>query len=183
MEYETALAKSWRELEGLADGNSYRVKFLADEYDIDIKYRRALSLSCNAPAQPFVAILLLHYLRRRLAGLPPSAGRWISFRELPGGEGYYPAFKKRVIRRIEKKYGAAPDAFCESAWRLGGAGSDLADAAARIELFDGVPVLVELWRADEEFGPSAGMLFDESVKEIFCTEDIVVMSEFLASQI
>ena len=64
-------------------------------YTIDLDKRTILSDSCNVPAKEYVAIILLHYLARKtlLKGLPPPTGEWIDFKELDGGEGYYPAFK------------------------------------------------------------------------------------------
>ena len=56
-----------------------------------------LSFSCNIPAKDYTSILVLHYLARKLKGLPPVKGEWISFKELPGGEGYYPSFKKNMM--------------------------------------------------------------------------------------
>jgi len=38
-------------------------------------------------------------------------------------------------------------------------------------------------RGDEEFGPEANILFDKSITDIFCTEDIVVLSEHAAAHI
>jgi hypothetical protein len=183
MEYETALTKSWIELKGLLTDKKYPVRFLADEYEVDTETGKVLSLSCNTPAQPFVAILVLHYLKQVLIGLPPVSGRWIAFQELVGGQGYYQAFKKRVLKRIERKYGQTPDALLESAMRFKGEKSDLADVAVKIEPFDGAHVLLEIWRGDDEFGPSVDMLFDKSIENMLCTEDVVVMSEFIASQI
>jgi len=50
-----------------------------------------------------------------------------------------------------------------------------------VDVFKGVPVLVELWAGDDEFGPEANMLFDKSIRDIFCIEDIVVLGGFVAS--
>ena len=59
----------------------------------------------------------------------------------------------------------------------------LADAAIVIEIFQKVPLLITFWRADEEFGPECNVLFDTSISDIFCTEDVVVLSEFVAHNI
>jgi len=183
MEYEVALTKSWTDLETLAEKRSYDVRFLADRYDVDLDKRQVLSLSCNAPASAHASIIILHYLKESVVGLPPIQGKWIAFQELVGGGGYYPTFTKRVTDRIATKYGKDPQAIIGSGVRLGGSKAELADFSVVINAFDGVPILVELWKADEEFGPSADVLFDKTIEKIFCTEDIVVLSEFLVSQI
>jgi len=183
MEYEAAIAKAWRDLEGLAGEKKFSVKFLSDTYEVDLEKKKVLSLSCNAPAQVYASILILHYLKEKIAGLPPVKGEWIAFQELVGGQGYYQAFKKRVIKRIEKKYGENPDALNDLVVRFEASRSGLADVSVVIDAFDNVPVLIAIWRADDEFGPSVDILFDRSIGLILCTEDIVVMSEFVASQI
>ena len=50
-----------------------------------------------------------------------------------------------------------------------------------LEVFAGVPVLVKLWKADEEFNADANIYFDSSIKEIFCIEDIVVLAGIIAA--
>ena len=48
---------------------------------------------------------------------------------------------------------------------------------------ENVPALITFWRGDQEFGPEANLLFDQSIKQIFCTEDVVVLAEVLARSI
>ncbi|MDD5654913.1 MAG: DUF3786 domain-containing protein [Candidatus Omnitrophica bacterium] len=180
MGYEAALKKSWLELESIAPQRTGNVRFLADEYSIDLEKRRVLSLSCNIPAKDHTAILVLHYFTRSLKGLPPLAGEWVSFKQLEGGLGYYPAFKKRVIVPILRKYGSDPKALAGITERFKAKVIEMADAAVVIEAFDNVPVLLTVWKADEEFGPEANVLFDKNIARIFCTEDTIVMAGFVA---
>ena len=49
-----------------------------------------------------------------------------------------------------------------------------------MEAFPEVPILVTIWKADEEFKAEANLLFDRSIRGIFCTEDIVVLAELVA---
>jgi hypothetical protein len=176
MSYEVALNKAWDEISRLSAEKSFAVKFFSDEYSVDAGERKILSLSCNVPAKDFVSILLLHYLEKKLAGLPALTGEWISFKELESGETYYSAFRKRAIEPLLRKYGTNPEGiFKPTAKKL-----DQADAAIQLEAFSGVPIIVELWKGDDEFGPEANILFDRSVSRIFCTEDVAVLSGFVA---
>ena len=52
-----------------------------------------------------------------------------------------------------------------------------------LEVTEGVPILISLWRADEEFAANANIFFDRSINKIFCTEDIVVLAEMVAHAI
>lgn len=102
MSYKQALEKVCGELSNLAEERNPSVKLLADKYDVDLQKRSVFSTSCNAPAKDHISIIILHYLIQtlKLKILPKATGKWISFRQLEGGEGYYPAFKKRAIDPI-----------------------------------------------------------------------------------
>jgi hypothetical protein len=179
MSYEAALSKAWLEIERLSPEKDFTLKFFSDEYSVDMVGRKIISLSCNVPAKDFVSILLLHYLEQKLKGLPALSGEWISFKELSSGEAYYPAFRKRAIEPILRKHGSNPEGiFKGSAKKI-----DQADAAVTMEAFSGVPVMVEIWKGDDEFKAEANILFDRSISEIFCTEDVAVLGGFVAKYV
>jgi len=183
MSYEVAINKAWDELVKLKPEKNISVKFLADEYSIDLDKKRVLSLACNVAAKDFHTILILHYLIQRLKGLPELTGEWLTFRELSGIEGYESAFKKRSIEPLIRKYGKNPGSLLDCLDRLPGKRVEGADVVIVLEAFEGVPVLIKLWRLDEEFGPEANILFDKSITKIFCTEDIVVLAGIIASSL
>jgi hypothetical protein len=135
------------------------------------------------PAKDFAAILILHYLSRKLKGLPALTDNWCSFKELAGIEGYYSAFRKRSIEPIIRKYGSHPEGMLQALDRLPAKRVNQGDIGIVLEAFEAVPVMITLWRSDEEFGPEANMLFDRSITQIFCTEDIVVLAGMIASQL
>jgi hypothetical protein len=182
MGYNQALEKAWSEIAHSTDEPRFSIKLLADEYEIDVPGKHILSLSCNAPAKEYVSIILLHYLMQKikLKALPLPTEEWIDFRQLEGGQGYFPTFKKRVIDVILRKYGAHPQALLDAGRRLPIKKAQISDMGIVLQVFPEVPILITLWRADEEFSPDAKMLFDKSILKIFCTEDIVVLAEFIA---
>jgi hypothetical protein len=183
MGYDVALSKSWSELEEVTKEKRLSVNFLSDEYSVDLDSRLILSLSCNIPAKEYLCIIILHYLAKKNKGLPYISGEWIDFRQLDGGQGYYPSFRERVIETINRKYGSNPDGLSSVLDRFKAKDIQVADASVVLDVFEGVPVLVEIWKGDDEFGPEANILFDKSIKDVFCTEDIVVLSEFIAHKI
>jgi hypothetical protein len=164
--YDVAKNKAWEELRKLNPANKLAVKFLADEYSVDPEGKTVMSLSCNVPAKDFYAVIILHYLAKKLQGLPRLTGDWLTFRELAGVEGYWDAFKKRAIDPLIRKLGTKPQ-----------------DTVIMVDAFEGVPALVKAWKADEDFGPDANIYFDRSVKDIFCIEDIVVLAGIIASSL
>ncbi|MFH0917926.1 MAG: DUF3786 domain-containing protein [Candidatus Omnitrophota bacterium] len=183
MSYEVALKKAWEDLAILKAPNNLSVKFMADEYSLDLTAKSILSLSCNTPAKDFLSILILHYLAQKLKGLPGLSGQWITFRELSGIQGYYDAYHKRSIEPIISKYGSHPDALKNVLGRLPARLSEGGDISIEVEALVNVPLLIKLWKADSEFGPDANIYFDASIKNIFCIEDIVVLAQLVVSQL
>ena len=104
MGYDIALTKAWLELEGLKLEKKQSVRFLADEYDIDLENKNILSVSCNIPAKDHLSILILHYFLQKLKGLPPETGQWLSFKELPG--------KPKELSELEWLQNSAPFGDC-----------------------------------------------------------------------
>ena len=183
MGYEQALLKSWQDLEKVSDKKRYEVKFLSDIYEVNLESRTVFSSSRKQSAKDYVSILVAHYLKKSIAGLPQLLNKWVSFKELPGGEAYYPVFKKRVIDGINRKYGENPEAIFKLIERFGGKKENTGDASVAINVFDNVPMLATIWKGDDEFTSEANLLFDKSIANIFGTEDIVVLSEILAHNI
>jgi len=180
MGYEAALDKSWEVLAHDSKAGIYTVKFLGDEYDIDLKDRKVISCASNLAAKDFTQILILHYLAKKINGLAELTRQWVSFKELSKVEGYGAAFRKRALEPIIHKYGANPENLLTALERLPGKKAQTADLSIVVEAFQGVPVLIELWAGDEEFGPEVNMLFDKSITDIFCTEDIAVLAGLVA---
>ena len=144
-----------------------------------------MSASCNTPAKEYTSIILLHYLAQKLAfgKLPEGAGEWIDFNQLDGGEAYYPAFRKRTIDRLIKKYGNKPEELIAAAGRFPSKKGTLADVSVIIYPLDEIGILIKMSKADEEFGPDANILYDRNIPKIFCTEDIVVLTEMIVHQL
>ncbi len=55
-----------------------------------------------------------------------------------------------------------PDQFREACESLGGEAMPNGDIAYSIEVFDGLPVMLQLWFGDEEFPPNLRLLWDEN---------------------
>ncbi len=183
MSYEAAVNKAWEELLAFNPPDHFNVRFLADEYSFDISARRAISMSCNIPAKDYALILMLHYQLAKLKSLPPLENEWMDFKELSGVEGYEPAFRKRVVEPVIRKYGKIPEGLIQAGEKFKAKKSDKGDIGLIIDVFGGVPALVVFWKADEEFGAEANILFDKSIGKIFCIEDIIVMAEMIARQL
>jgi len=120
-------------------------------------------------------ILIFHYLN----GVKdiPCENKLISFKEIPSGEFYYPAFARRSIEPLLKTFSKNFQAFKSIAEGLEGKPVGIGDAGIKITVFPRVPVTLVLWFADAEFPPDLQILFDASITEFLSTEDIAVLGQ------
>lgn len=183
MTYEAAQQKAWAELEKLSDSQKYNVSLFSDSYELNVKDRRIFSDSCNVPAKEYIALLLLHYLIGTLENKYVPCGQWISFKEIKGGETYYPAYRKGVIEPLLRKYGRSPESLFDCLERFQGNKIDGSDIGIEITTFADVRVRVILWKADEEFGPEASILFDKNLTKLYTMEDITVFSHCIVNNL
>lgn len=180
MKLELAITMSWENLLGSGISNDTKVKFLGDEYIVNIKLRKILSLPHNTPIEDYLTVLILHYLSQKIAGLPVVSGEYLSFNGLSVINSFAEVFKKRATDVIMKRYGDDIFDILSVLHNLPAKKINRADVAIVVEAFEGVPILIELWEADEEFGSEANILFDKTITKIFCVEDIVVLAEVVA---
>lgn len=185
MPYEAAIKKAWQDLEDLAERQSpHNVALLGDRYTVNLKDKTVFSNSCNVPTKEYLTILILHYLINSLKGAYIPSGEWISFKDIEGGETYYPAYRKSVIETLLRKYGKNPENVLGALERFKGSKIEkLSDVAIEIETFPEIKVRIALWKADEEFGPEASILYDKNLTKIYTMEDITVFSHFIVGNL
>jgi hypothetical protein len=119
-------------------------------------------------------ILILHYLEH--AEEAPLRHKWISFKEIPGGQIYINPFYNRAIRPLIKLFGGDPQGLILAGSALGGKKESLGDASVAVPVFPMVPVAYVIWAGDEEFDPSGNILFDESAPHYLPLEDYAVIA-------
>ena len=94
MGYEISINKALDELKELAEFSKYSVLLLEDNYEVRVDERAVLSVAASAPAGEVEAVLILHYLiGLQKYGFHPT-GEWISFKEIEGGQVFWPAFSE-----------------------------------------------------------------------------------------
>ena len=120
-------------------------------------------------------VLILHYLAQ--AKGTPSSNKLITYKELPGGNIYFPTFLKRTVNPLLKYFGKEPHLLIDTARRLGGYQVEQGDVAVTISAFSRVPITLVLWRGDDEFGPDGSIIFDTNISDYLSTEDITVLCE------
>ncbi len=123
-------------------------------------------------------ILILHYFT--LAEGTPATGILVTYKQLPGGVSYFPAFSQRAITPFVKHFGKEPELLIDIGARFGGYKADYGDVSVTINAFNHVPITFALWRGDEEFAPSGSILFDANISDYLSTEDVTVLCETIA---
>jgi len=164
MSYKQALEGAWNTIEKLTNKNRFEITFLSGSYVVDTGTKSIILESTNAPAKEYTAIIILHYLAKSLSPekLHEPTGEWIDFSQIKGAESYYPTYRKRTIERLIERYGQGPG-----------------DINKLINIFKNVEFMIKVTIADEEFGADAAILYDRSIEQIFCVEDIVVLTEIV----
>ncbi|GHV45843.1 hypothetical protein AGMMS49546_32680 [Spirochaetia bacterium] len=139
-------------------------------------------------ANPYEKILFLRYLCE--GKYFPPQGKQLSYNEIPWGNVYYRNFEGRCLKRCAAAFGRDIPAFrnlMEKNPRLRAEALDKGDvishAGYRFEFLNGLFVSIILWGADDEFPPSAQILFDDNFVFAFTAEDIAVAGEVIIERL
>ena len=178
---EDAAARSGASIVDTGSGKALVLYFLEDEIhvthpDISVSYENK-----NQDVPMWARILILHYLNRATGA--PARNEQITFKQLEGGLGYYPAFQRRSVIPLLDAYGNDPDKFMKSGAALGGLRSPWGKYALTFRAFPRVAVTFVLWEGDEEFPPTGSVIFDSSISDYLSTEDVAVLCNMIAVKI
>jgi hypothetical protein len=136
----------------------------------------------GAEVSDFIQALILTYLVSA-DGTAPS-GRWIAYRDLPGGMFYAQAFRgyaeNRLIRELGKEGRAA---FCRGARRLDGKLITIGSAGYAFQVLPCIHLAAVYWEGDEDFGAQASILFEDSAPHYLSTEGLAVLGSHLVNAI
>ena len=174
MNLEERAKKAGADYEKGKDGEKITVQFFLEPYQI--RFPQIEFFSPSKKGVSLVArILLLHYLIR--ADGNPLAGKWVAYKDIPGGLLYGSVFARRVTEPIQRRFGNSAKSFKETGIKSGGESVEIGDASFILHAFPRVPLQYVLWEGDEEFPPSAQLLFDASVDHYLTLEDMVVLGQ------
>jgi hypothetical protein len=153
-------------------GKTYLAKFPDFEF-YDMEGKRV--------EQGYENILFLRYLCG--GRYTEATGRRLSYREIPWGEVYYRNFEGRCIKRLANTFGNNLENFRRIMGTLHAEALDKGDAGYRFEFINGFYMDILLWAGDDEFPPSAQILFDDNFIPAFTAEDIAVLGEVLIAKL
>ena len=163
------------------DGEEFQLKLLGrafairhPEYEI-----RALD-SGKLPPLPTQTFLLRYLLESKQV---PWAGSWKTFREMPWGEMYITPYTGRVLTRAAFTFGTRMDDFRAACQKMGAMALPHGDAGYQFDFLGGYQMQLLVWEGDEEFPPSAQVLYSDNFADGFAPEDRVVAGDILISTI
>ena len=123
-------------------------------------------------------------LRCLIGGRDESwGGKWVTFREMPWGEVYLTPYTGRVLRRAAFTFGTRLADFRSACEKLGATPILHGDAGFEFELIGPYRMQILVWEGDEEFPPSAQVIYTDNFAPGFAAEDRVVAGDILISHI
>jgi hypothetical protein len=180
MKVEERAEKAGADYQKTAAGEEVFFHFFSEPYRIQFPL-----IEFTSPSKKTISlvtrILLLHYLLQ--ADGAPLTGRWVGYKDIPGGLLYASVFARRVTDPLVRKFGKSAKGFGEVGVALGGTMGDTGDASFLIQAFPRLPMQYVLWEGDEEFSPTVQVLFDSSVDHYLSLEDIVVLGQMATGRL
>lgn len=128
----------------------------------------------------FSSSLVLHYLEN--ASGTPTSGKWIPYRELPGGLFYADTIPK-VLEPVVRIYGRNGSEFLRKGEKIGGKICKDFEYGLIIYPFEMTPILFVLYERDLEFEADLKVFFDPSVSFYLKTDVIKILIVDIAAKL
>jgi hypothetical protein len=157
----------------------FEIRMLNRDYHVSWPDLEVREVGRDEEPSYVVQLLLLHYLITS-DGIS-LRNQWISFRDLPDGRVYYPAFREGSEAWLLSRFGSDPGGLDSAATALGGESAELGDRGYVFWAFPRLPIAVLLWEGDDEFPPEMRILFDATAPNYLPTEDLAVIARYLTA--
>ena len=163
------------------DGKEFYVNLLGREFAISHPDYAIRALDDGKlPPLPTQTFLLRYLLESKTVAW---SGEWKTFREMPWGEMYIKPYTGRVLTRAAFTFGTRVAAFRAAAEKMGAEPVKHGDAGFQFDLIGGYKMQILIWEGDDEFPPSAQILYSDNFAEGFAAEDRVVAGDILISTV
>ncbi|HUW20100.1 MAG TPA: DUF3786 domain-containing protein [Sedimentisphaerales bacterium] len=141
----------------------YVIQLLNTEYEVSLADRQVLSVKQGCEQMPagfLRELCILAYLIN--ARDLPLADKLVKAESLPGGEFFFRGQHGLPTDKLEEAFGEKPALLYEAGARLNAKKRDFGDASVELLALPRIPLTFIIWRSDEEFGPRASILFDQT---------------------
>lgn len=158
----------------LYEEGRFRLRLLNREFLISYPGGGVVEIGPEAAPSLTTQVLLLHYLIQ--ASGAAIAGRWITYRELPGAYLFQAKFHNMAHRTLGRAFGQDAVGFRRAGLALGGMSLDrTGDAGFHLLALPRIPMAGILYLGEEDIPPSVNILFDASAPEYLSTDDLFVL--------
>jgi hypothetical protein len=163
-----------------AAGNTRRLPVLNETLQVDLSAGQ-VATQAGLDVGPYWRILTLHYLATttRPDRLPPE----ITFADLVTARSYAKVYRQRAIARLCATVGHDSVRLARAAMELGARAITAGDAAFDFDVFPRLTLRLVWYAGDDELPPDATLLLPPNIESYFTAEDVVVLSERLASRL
>lgn len=160
-----------------ADGR-LTIRILGKELSVDSQG----NLSSDIHINPWVAIpVLSHILEGK--GMPVS-GKWVPFRELPGGKTWHRLFGQRCEKPIKRLADDYTDLFEEIIRIFSGRQVEkhyASDISLVLAPLPKVPILICYWKPEDGLESSLNLFFDSTAEENMAIESLYTLTTGLVT--
>ncbi|MBW1894348.1 MAG: DUF3786 domain-containing protein [Deltaproteobacteria bacterium] len=167
------LDSSAHKLGGSFSGYKLTLKILGKDFSIDSKG----AISSDIHIHQWVAIPFLSYIIKN-AGVPVS-GKWVPFRELPGGKDWYRLFGQRCEKPLKEVADTYTDLFEDLIHIFNGKQVENhyeSDISLVLHPLPKVPILICYWRPDDGLESDLNLFFDSTAEDNLNIESIYALA-------
>ncbi len=162
-------------------GSVLRCQFYGDTYLITVPEFQVSMEATLKPASLNRSSMFYYYMLT--ADGSPIAGKWIAFRDLPGGMFYHQAYQGYSGNRLAKAIDNRTLVFERAAKNLGGTKLEIGDAAFAFQALPRVHMAAVYYAADEDFPASANVLFDAAASHYLPTDALAGVGSALVDRL
>ena len=165
------------------ENGTFAVTLLGREYHI--AHPAANIVGADDHIGPKIPLPLQTFLLRWLLEGKPAGwkGEWKTFREMPWGELYIQPYTGRVLTRAAYTFATRVEKFRAACEKLGATPVNNGDAGFEFPFLGQHRMRILVWAPDEEFPPSAQVLYTDNFADSFAPEDRVVAGDLLIAHI
>jgi len=103
-----------------------------------------------------------------------ETGKLIPYTKIFGGTEYLPLFRTRVLNRLENIFKHQPELLLRLTEIFTAIKMDLGDYSIKLYTLPRIPIVIVLWKGDEEVPPGSNILFDSSITTYLNNAETVV---------
>lgn len=145
------------------DHGRYIVTFLNKKYVVEPAQKRIYPAEPEPDQQDtgfLEQLCVLAYLIN--AREVPLAKRIVGATALAGGEFFFRGLHCLPTDKLAKAFGQNPERLYQAAAQFNAKQTEFGDAAIQLPVLPRLPVVFVIWGGDDEFGPRASILFDQT---------------------